>query len=291
MSRVAVVTVNFNAGPMLADTMERVVAASGQQAWEIVVVDNASTDGSLEHLKDQPAVRVVRNARNVGFGAACNQGAAASSAPWILFLNPDCRLAPGVVEALVVEADRWPDCVAVGPRIEDPDGSTQGSARGDPTMLAGVAGRTGWITHRLPSSQVVARQVIWPHELEPGSSSMTVDWLSGACLLVRRVAFEAVGGFDESFFLYWEDADLCRRLRTRGGHVRYVPGVTVQHVVGQSSRHAPEAALRAFHASAYHYYTRWNAPSWWDPRRLLARGALWLRLQARLRAARRSGRR
>ena len=222
------------------------------------------------------------NPTNVGFGVACNQGARASDAPWVLFLNPDCVLAPGVVEHLVAEADAHATCVAIGPRIEDPDGATQGSARGDPTLLAGIAGRTGWVTRLLPSSAVVTRQVIWPERLPAGDTSLEVDWVSGACLLVRRSAFDAVGGFDPGYFMYWEDADLCRRLRRREGVVRYAPGVTVGHVVGHSSRRAPELALRAFHASAYRYYTRWNAPRWWDPRRVIARGLLALRLRLKL---------
>ena len=133
---------------------------------------------------------------------------------------------------------------------------------------------------------MVARQVIWPERVTPGQTSVEVDWLSGACLMVRRSAFEAIGGFDPGYFMYWEDADLCRRLRERGGSVRYAPGVRVRHAVGQSSRRAPELALRAFHASAYRYYTRWNAPRRWDPRRAIAKSLLTLRLWIKLARAR-----
>jgi len=286
VSVIAVVIVNFNAGPLLAEGIAHVREARGIQSWDVVVVDNASSDDSLVPLGEMPDVRVIRNDHNRGFGTACNQGAASSGAPWVLFLNPDCQLGPGVVERLIEEAEGLPTCVAIGPRIEDPDGTTQGSARGDPTLLAGVAGRTGWITRLLPSSGLVSRQVIWPDRLAAGASSMEVDWLSGACLLVRRSAFDIVEGFDPGYFMYWEDADLCRRLRMRGGAIRYAPTVSVRHVVGQSSRHAPTLALRAFHASAYRYYTRWNAPRWWDPRRLLARALLTIRLAIKLARAR-----
>jgi GT2 family glycosyltransferase len=282
VSDVAIVLVNFNAGALLAEAVTRAREARGAQSWDIVVVDNASSDGSLVPLATMADVRVIRNADNRGFGVGCNQGAATSAATWVLFLNPDCQLGPGVVERLIEEADAHPSCVAIGPRIEDPDGTTQGSARGDPTLLAGVAGRTGVITRLLPSSGVVSRQVIWPDRLPAGASSMDVDWLSGACLLVRRSAFDDVGGFDPGYFMYWEDADLCRRLRAQGGSIRYAPIVVVRHVVGQSSRQAPVLALRAFHASAYRYYARWNAPKWWDPRRIVARVALSLRLAIKL---------
>ena len=290
MTEVAVVIVNFNGGALVIDSARRALAAAQGRAWDVIAVDNASTDGSADALAAVRGLDLLRHARNVGFGAACNAGAARSRSPWVLFLNPDCGLEPEVVPALLSTAVGDPACVALGPRILDPDGATQGSARGDPSMLAGVLGRTGALTRVLPGLQKVARQVVWPEALPPGGTSIAVDWLSGACLLVRRDAFEAVGGFDPAFFLYWEDADLCRRLRARGGTIRYVPGVSVRHVVGQSSRHAPEASLRAFHESAYRYYTRWNAPSAWDPRRPITRLLLAARLRARLAAARRERR-
>ncbi len=280
------VIVNFNAGPLLADGIARVRAARGARHWDLVVVDNASTDDSLAILQGASDVRLIRNADNRGFGAACNQGALAATAPWLLFLNPDCALTAGVVEHLAAVADADPACVAVGPRIDDPNGAPQGSARGDPDLLAGVAGRTSWLARVLPGSAVVARHVVWPERVPAGTTSIAVDWVSGACLMVRRMAFEAAGGFDPGYFMYWEDADLCRRLRQQGGSVRYAPGVRVRHVVGHSSRRAPELALRAFHASAYRYYTRWNAPSRWDPRRLVARSLLAVRLRIKLAQAR-----
>jgi hypothetical protein len=111
--------------------------------------------------------------------------------------------------------------------------------------------------------------------------SLTVDWLSGACMLARRDALESVRGFDERYFLYWEDADLCRRLRARGYHVRYVPNATAVHAVGQSSKTAPARAIRAFHDSAYLYYETHVAPS--GLKRWLARMLLSMRCWLQLR--------
>ena len=103
-------------------------------------------------------------------------------------------------------------CGAIGPGILSADGSLQGSARGDPNIMTGLFGRSSWLTARFPESRIAQRNVV-PPSLSPGENSREVDWVSGACLLVRRSAFEAVGGFDEQYFLFWEDADLCRRLR------------------------------------------------------------------------------
>jgi GT2 family glycosyltransferase len=173
-------------------------------------------------------------------------------------------------------------CALVGPRILDPDGEVQGSARGDPDMLTGLFGRTGPFRGWFPSLPVATRNVVTGTAAK-GASSLEVDWVSGACMLVRRAAFEAVRGFDERYFLYWEDADLCRRLRARDYQVRYAPAATAVHRVGHSSQTARAASVRAFHASAYLYYTTHVAPGALNPKRILARVILSARCWWKLR--------
>ena len=131
------------------------------------------------------------------------------------------------------ELDAHPTCALVGPRILDPDGAPQGSARGDPDMLTGLFGRTGALRKLLPGLSVSQRNVPVP---EAGGASAVVDWVSGACFMATREALQRVGGFDERYFLYWEDADLCRRLRGAGFEIRYAPAAVAVHQVGQSSR-------------------------------------------------------
>jgi GT2 family glycosyltransferase len=180
-----------------------------------------------------------------------NQGLAATSGRLVLLMNPDCRLTPGAVDGLAGELDRFERCAIAGPRIVNPDGSVQGSARGDPDMLTGLFGRSAWVRRLCPRFAVSRRNVV---DLPETADSVEVDWVSGACMLARRPALAQVGGFDERYFLYWEDADLCRRLRGRGFHIRYAPRVRAIHRVGQSSRTARSPAIRAFHESAYLYY-------------------------------------
>jgi GT2 family glycosyltransferase len=117
-----------------------------------------------------------------------------------------------------------------------------------------------------------------------GAGSVVVDWVSGACMLARREMLASVGGFDERYFLYWEDADLCRRLRVKGFEIRHVPGATAIHRVGHSSRTAQAAAIRAFHASAYLYYATHVAPGPFNPKRPIARALLGARAAARVNA-------
>lgn len=272
--RLSAVLVNYNAGDELRKALQSIADEAGND-WEAVVVDNASSDGSID-VVDQfaPAARAIRNTRNVGFATAVNQGAAASTSPLLLIMNPDCRLTAGAIASLAAVLERHAQCAIAGPRILNPDGSVQGSARGDPDMMTGLFGRTALLQRLMPSLSVAKRNVVPAEANGGGGDGVVVDWLSGACMLARRSALAAVGGFDERYFLYWEDADLCRRLRSRGYHVRYVPEATAVHRVGHSSRTARAASVRAFHDSAYRYYATHVAPGALNPKRLVARGVL-----------------
>jgi N-acetylglucosaminyl-diphospho-decaprenol L-rhamnosyltransferase len=274
MPELTAVIVNYNAGAELRQALQSLAHDAPPSSWEAVVVDNASSDGSAEiALEFQPHATLIRNAENVGFGRAVNQGLAAARAPLVLIMNPDCRLEPGAVVRLAAELMRHPACAIVGPRILDPDGAEQGSARGDPDMLTGLFGRSATLRRLLPGLGVSSRNVV-PSSAVPAGGSLRVDWLSGACMLARADALRAVRGFDERYFLYWEDADLCRRLRAAGREVRYVPSATAVHRVGHSSSTVRVPALKAFHASAYLYYATHVAPGAANPKRLVARALL-----------------
>jgi GT2 family glycosyltransferase len=278
------ILVNYNAGDELRRALQSIADEMHGQPWEAVVVDNASSDGSGAIVQDfAPHARLIANSSNVGFGRAVNQGIAAARAPRVLIMNPDCRLVAGAVAALGAELDEHDFCAIVGPRILNPDGSVQGSARGDPDMLTGLFGRTPLLGRLLPWLPAARRNVVSSAAIRSGHASVVVDWLSGACMLARRDALTSVKGFDERYFLYWEDADLCRRLRGAGYHVRYVPGATAIHRAGHSSKTARAVAIRAFHQSAYLYYTTYNAPRPMQPKRALARlilsGRQWWQLR------------
>jgi GT2 family glycosyltransferase len=271
----AAVLVNYNAGAELERALRSISDELAGHPWEAVVVDNASTDGSSAAVEAFAAnVRLMSNSANVGFARGVNQGLAATNAPFVLIMNPDCRLMAGAIAALRAVLDAHPPCAIAGPRILNPDGTVQGSARGDPDMLTGLFGRTTLLRRIVPFLPIARRNVVVDEAIRSGQVSIVVDWLSGACMLARRDALDAVKGFDERFFLYWEDADVCRRLRGRGYHVRYVPGATAIHRVGQSSRTARASAIRAFHESAYLYYATHVAPAPLSPKRAIARAIL-----------------
>jgi hypothetical protein len=279
MPVVTAVIVNYNAGDELRRALQSIADDLGDRPWEAVVVDNASVDGSADiALEFAPGVRLVRNTANVGFGRAVNQALALVRAPLVLVMNPDCRMERGAFDTLAEAVAQHATCALVGPRIVNPDGTEQGSARGDPDMLTGLFGRSSWLRRMFPGVGASTRNVLQvpaagPHEVT------VVDWVSGACFLARTASLRAIGGFDEGYFLYWEDADLCRRLRAAGADIRHAPAARAVHRVGHSSRTAHAASLRAFHASALRYYVTHVAPSPLDPRRLVARVLLWCRLR------------
>jgi N-acetylglucosaminyl-diphospho-decaprenol L-rhamnosyltransferase len=227
----------------------RAVKAVAQHApgAEVVVVDNASGDEIRERLAAQvPGARVLREAVNRGFGAACNRGARETTRPYILFLNSDAYVRPGAVVALAAALDADPKAAAAGPRLIHPDGSTQASIRRLPTPWrifcesAGLAFVSGG---REPFSGHTATR-------QDHARTGPVQALMGAALLVRRSAFEEVGGFDEDFFLYAEETDLMARWSGRHWRIRYEPGAEVVHEGGRSGG---DALFGQLHASLERY--------------------------------------
>ena len=278
-STVATVIVNFNSGGALASTLDTLEAGFAELDWETVVVDNASSDGSERTALNRENVRLLRGQRNVGFAAGVNTGIAATSAPFVLILNPDCRLTPGCMRRLLEVLQKYPRCAVIGPKILNLDGTLQESARGDPNMLTGLFGRTSILSRWFPNWSIVRRNLASVAARENGEPSRCVDWVSGACMLTRRDALADVNGFDADYFLYWEDADICRRLRNAGWDTRYSPTVVVVHDVGQSSRGSKSMAIREFHRSAYRYFRTHVVTRWWHPGRAIA----WLILMLRWR--------
>jgi GT2 family glycosyltransferase len=221
---------------------------------ETVVVDNASGDASIERARAHPSrPRIIANRVNVGFGTACNQGARASAADWLFFVNPDARLRRGATEALLRTLSGDSGLAAVGPSITDPSSGYRALSAGHEP-----SGRSA-IGHFLLLGRVPGLARLFPPmQLPPTREPRDVEWLSGAALLVRREAFERVNGFDEGMFLYMEDVDLCRRLRKDGWRLRYAPSASVDHVMGGSQGSnaidrwytAFDAYLRRHHGAA-----------------------------------------
>jgi GT2 family glycosyltransferase len=225
----------------------------------VLVVDNASTDGTADAVRAESGSRVavLANERNVGFGAACNAGArAAPGAAWLLFLNADVVLDRDVVATLLAAAARYPKAAVLGPRFTFPGGRTQSSIRGDPTRIALLHQHTGFRYLRI--GRFAYSEYKSPLLGAVPQESCTVPVTLGACMLIDAAAFRALGGFDERYFLYFEEADLQRRARDAGRVVVHVPRAHVVHEGGASSDGDRARALGWYLQSLFRYVDRFH---------------------------------
>lgn len=290
MATLSVIIVNWNAGAALEECLQSIFRGDQWEGdLEVFVVDNASTDGSQARaIRAYPAVRLVQNPENRGFAQACNQGLRRARGEIALLLNPDVILYPHAIRRLADFMTQRRDAAVAGPKLLNPDGTVQGSARRDPSLWTGLFGRSAILTRLFPRNPFSRREL--PGLAHPGEEPLGVDWVSGACLMVRRAAYESVGLLDERFFLYWEDADWCLRLRAAGWKVYYVPGASAMHRVGVSrTRRAVRSAID-FHRSAYRFYRKHYLPSPRHPMIAVLLGGLLLSLGARVLRALLAGR-
>lgn len=243
----SIIIVNWNTAALLQDCLASLFAASLPPASsiEVIVVDNASSDNSIAIVQQHfPTVHLIPNQENVGFARANNQGIAISQGRYILLLNSDTVMPPATLAGLLTFMDTTPDAGACSPRLQRPDGQPQAFAfGGDPTPL--------YLLRRGLYRLLLRRGL---HDWYT-SHTQFVNWVSGACLLLRRNAIEQTGGLDENIFMYFEDNDLCLRIRQAGWKVYYHPQVSVIHIGGQSLKQNPEAR-RAYYHSLEYFYTK-----------------------------------
>lgn len=265
MPRLAIVIVSFNTRRELDACLRSLHDAPPGLTHAVVVVDNGSSDGSVAAVRAAwPAVRVVEMGRNAGFAAATNAGIRASESDLVLLLNSDTVVPPGSIDRLAEALAGDPAAAAAGPRLVDPDGRAELSfgrmaspwneAR-QKLAARGIARGGG------PIARWFERRVTTPHH---------PDWVSGACLLVRRAAGEAAGWLDERFFLYYEDVDFCAALRAAGHRILFTPAAEVVHARGRSGAAAPAAARAACRRSRIAFYVK-HHPRWAGVLRLYLR--------------------
>ncbi len=247
---VAVVIVSWNTRDLLARAVTSALAEGIDVPVRVFVVDNASTDGSADMVAAHyRQCELVRSAENLGFGRANNLAIEQSDEPFVLLLNSDAELQPGALRALVSELQVHPEAGAAGARLAYPDGRAQPSVFAFPSLrryaleLVGVAdGLTVFVKPRQGEA----------------------DWVSGACLLLRRQALRVAGAFDACYHMYSEEMDLCRRLWDHGWTVRYCPGAQVVHHVGRSVRHRRVEQPSLLWESRLIYHER-HHPAWQEP--------------------------
>jgi N-acetylglucosaminyl-diphospho-decaprenol L-rhamnosyltransferase len=253
--RLAVVVVNYNGADFVLDCLRNI---SDEGPADIVVIDNASTDGSAELIaRDHAGAKLIRNATNRGFAAAANQGIRATTTPYVFLLNPDATVRPGLLATLAATLDANPRAGAVGPLVRNPDGSVQPTKRAFPSLWNSVLhGLVGLVWPNNPGTRA--------YTLADASftQARTVDWVAATAVAFRREAFEAIGGFDESFFFFVSDVDLCRRLWDAGFEVWFEPRAEVVHAWGGSWTQRPLRFLWEHQRSLFRYVTKHRRGVW-----------------------------
>jgi N-acetylglucosaminyl-diphospho-decaprenol L-rhamnosyltransferase len=250
LNRVAAVVVNYNTRDHLLECVRSLRKAGVE---EIVVADNDSRDGSVDALTAADRdVRVVPTGGNLGFGRAANRGADQTDADHLLICNPDITVDPDAVDILIEVLARDTAVALVGPRIVDPDGTVYPSPRVFPGLLDAVG--HAFLGMVAPRNRFTRRYRML--DLDRDQPSADVDWVSGSCFLIRREAWDALGGFDEGYFMYAEDVDLCRRAHDAGWRVAFQPAARVGHVQGAATSQRPYRMILEHHRALWRFSVR-----------------------------------
>ncbi len=254
----SVCIVAWNVADDLRQCLQSLRAQEGTATVEVLVVDNASTDDTVGMLAGQfPSVRALANRQNRGFASATNQALALARGRHLLLLNPDTICPPGTLRTLVAFADAHPQAGIIGPKLLNPDGTLQPSCRRFPTISAALF-RNTILSRLVPGAKAAADYIMaeWDH-----SSVREVDWVSGACMMVRREAYEQMGPLDERFFWGSEDVDYCLRAHRAGWQVLYTPEPAITHAVGRCSSQAVARSIVRVHRSMVRLYAKHFARS------------------------------
>ncbi len=269
-----VVTVTYSPGETLAPFVDTLAKATTRPV-QVILADNGSTDGVPEAVAaSRDEVRFVPTGGNLGYGGGANRGVAAlgPDVGWVLISNPDIEFSPGSVDTLIEAASRWPSGGMFGPLIREPSGEVYPSARLLPSIGRGLG-------HAVFGAVWKSNPWTRAYRQEQAPVERAAGWLSGSCFLMRREVFDAVGGFDERYFMYFEDVDLGERVGKAGFQNVYVPEAEVVHIGGHSTARSSDRMLREHHLSAYRYMADRHPGVLWAPFRVALRVGLGLRVR------------
>jgi GT2 family glycosyltransferase len=246
MPQLSIIIVTYNSRRDIDAALRALTLPAPAVSHEILIIDNASTDGTPSSVRSAwPAVRTIDAGANLGFAKANNRGIRESTGELVLLLNPDTRVSPGAVDRLVAVLDARPDAAIVGPRIVD------GEGRAELSFGRMIAPLTELLQKILVVGHDRGMPVIAAAVERMTKRSREVDWVSGACLMIRRTDLEAAGLLDERFFLYTEDVDLCATVRARGRKVFFTADVQIEHLRGRSANSSTRSLYRQSHIAFY----------------------------------------
>ena len=251
--RQCLLSVNSNQNSSEASSIQ-----SGRQLkTEIIVVDNASTDGTVEMVRSEfPDVRVIANSENVGFTRGNYQALAQARGRYLFLLNPDTKLHPGALHTLLDYMDAHPRVGIAGPRLFYGDGTTQSSRRRFPNLATAFLESTK-LQQWFPHNRILSRYYMLDTS---DDATQSVDWVNGSAMFVRRELYEQIGGLDETFFMYSEELDWCYRAKQAGWEEIYLPTAQITHYEGKSSEQVVAQRDIYFHSSKVHFFRKYRGP-------------------------------
>jgi GT2 family glycosyltransferase len=249
------VVVNYNSLELLHDCLASIKCSCNGSKPNIVVSDNGSDEPISYIRRTYTDISIVRNKENLGYSKAINAILSSTDAPYIVLLNPDTIVVSDYFfESIVDFMNSNPDVGILGPGIVNPDGSLQGSARSFPRFHSLFFGRRSLLTKIFPKSRLTCANILTSNLDD--TNPVKADWVSGACMVIRREALEHVGKMDDRFFMYWEDVDWCKRMWDNGWKVMYWPEIKIMHHVGGSSDSRIIRSVFEFHKSAILYFEK-----------------------------------
>jgi hypothetical protein len=253
--KLSIIIVNYNTKEYLRSTLSAIYKFPPKFDFEVIVIDNASKDGSYKMLRDKfPQVRVIKNRVNVGFARANNQGISRAKGEYILFLNPDATPTSGAIEAIVKFMEGKTSVGCVGGRLLYPDGSLQLSCRSFPTYISVFFGRASLFRKIFPANRFSRAFLLTDLDY---NKIQKVDWVIGACMLTRKELLIQMNCFDERFFLFVEDMDFCYRLKKRGLSTYYFPGAVFKHHHGVSTQRYWISATIHHNFGMYRFFSKY----------------------------------
>jgi len=277
MNKLSIIIVSYNAATYLRSCLESIFEPNHGFSFETIVVDNKSTDNSVATVrKEFPQVRLVENSHNAGFAKANNIGLAKATGKYVLFLNSDTKILGDGLSRLIHFLDKNQEVGVVAPKLVYPDFTDQGVARQFPTPINAFFGRKTLLTRLFPTNRFSKRYLKCLQHTS--NASFEVDWVSGASLMTRKEILDTEGSFDEKFFMYWEDLDLCYRIKKAGWNVYCVPTAIVVHFEGKST--SPKVSNRSiieFNKGVYRYYRKHHIHSFFEMKNIIAVLGLTLR--------------
>lgn len=278
---IRIVTVAYNPGPELDRFLASIPKATTRPV-NVVIADNGTEHELVNEVAQRHGAQVVGDGTNLGYGGGANLAAQGLSEDWLVVANPDIVWRPGSLDILIDEGEADPTAGCLGPRLLNTDGTVYPSGRALPTLVGGTG--HALLTRVWPSNPFSAS-----YHAQDGSEALReVGWLSGACLVLPRVVWDRLGGFDDGYFMFFEDVDLGARVTRGGWRNIQVPRAVVVHEQGASWKARPERMIRAHHASARRYMSGVYAAPWQAPLRWAVSAGLHAREELEVRAARRA---